>query len=100
MNGQKEMQQSQLNLKQIKMKYISKTIYLFTSILALPVITVVFIISLIYYMITEIMKRKTIQGDVDKARMSVDDIVYSCCNDEMTGLYKDVNRCPTCKESQ
>lgn len=79
------------------MKYLSKTIYLFTSILALPVITLVFIISLIFYMIKEIMKRKTIECDVENTRMSVDDDENtSCCGDDMK--HQDVKRCPTCNE--
>ena len=86
-----------INLKQKKMKYLSKTIYLFTSILALPVITLVFIISLIFYMIKEIMKRKTIECDVENTRMSVDDDENtSCCGDDMK--HQDVKRCPTCNE--
>jgi len=48
-------------------------------------------------MIKEIMKRKTIECDVENSRMSVDDDENpSCCGDDMKD--QDVKRCPTCNE--
>ena len=29
-----------------------------------------------------------------------DDTQLSCCGDEMTGIFKDIQICPTCKEHQ
>jgi len=31
---------------------------------------------------------------------ALDEIQYSCCGDEMTGILEDVQICPTCKEHQ
>jgi len=75
------------------MKIFNMILGLSISVITLPLIFIVFVASLIWYMIKEVIKN-TKQTEKD------DDVLYSCCNDEMTGLYRDVMRCPTCKESQ
>ncbi len=64
------------------------------SVISLPLIFMVFVASLIWYMIKEVIK------NTKQTEKEDEDVLISCCNDEMTGLYKDVMRCPTCKESQ
>ena len=39
-------------------------------------------------------------GVIAKPLQDTDDeeIEYSCCGDEITGVYEDIQMCPTCKE--
>ena len=61
----------------------------------LPVCTIIFVVSLVWFIFAEVLKKTTKQKQPEQ-----DTIQLSCCGDEMTGLFKDVNRCPTCKKSQ
>lgn len=78
------------------MKAISNVlISICTTIIMLPVCTIIFVVSLVWFVLIEVLKKTTKQKQPEQ-----DTIQLSCCGDEMTGLFKDVQRCPTCKESQ
>lgn len=76
------------------MKILNMILGFSISVISLPLIFMVFVASLIWYMIKEVIK------NTKQTEKEDEDVLISCCNDEMTGLYKDVMRCPTCKESQ
>lgn len=75
------------------MKLFNMILGLSISVIALPLIFIVFVGSLIWYMIKEVIKN-TKQTDQEE-----DEIEYSCCGDEVKGIYQDIRRCPTCKEN-
>lgn len=66
-----------------------------TTIIMLPVCTIIFLVSLVWFVFIEVLRKTTKQKQPEQNKNKL-----SCCGDEMTGLFKDVNRCPTCKELQ
>jgi Mg2+/Co2+ transporter CorB len=78
------------------MKAISNAlISILTTIIMLPVCTIIFVVSLVWFVFAEVLKKTTKQKQPEQNKIQL-----SCCGNKMTGLFKDVNRCPTCKELQ